>query len=59
MPEKLSNTEICDIIEVEGLYYAIRHYLSVDEIEDEILKEKIEQVNILFDEIEDILYEEE
>lgn len=47
--------EVAVIVDNEGLGYAIAHYMSEDEIDDPILKEKWKQTSKLLKEIEDML----
>lgn len=51
----MTNKEVSSIVENEGLGYAIAHYMSGDDIEDPILKEKWKQAQILLREIESML----
>ena len=47
--------EVATIVDYEGLGYAIESYMSKDEIDDPILKEKWNQVAKLLKEIREIL----
>lgn len=48
---KLSNQEVAEVVECEGLGYAIQHYLSADRIEDEDLAELWAEAAALLDDI--------
>ena len=54
-PTKLSNTEVAEIIEAEGLGYAISSYLSSDRIADSRLQEAWQQAETAMNVIESIL----
>ena len=50
-----SNDELRDIVENEGLGYAVQDYVNPEFIEDQDLREKWEQAKNLLDEIEEAL----
>ena len=51
----MTNEEVADIVEQEGLGYAIQFYLDSDKIEDANLRDKWEQAKELLDEIDEDL----
>ena len=55
MSEKMSIREVADLVENEGIGYAIECYLGADEIEDENLRDKWRRVGVLIGEIREIL----
>lgn len=49
---KYTNEEVLDVIENEGLEYAITGYLSLDSIENPKLTDLFKQIKRLYDEVE-------
>lgn len=56
--EKLSIRDIRDIIEMDGLGYAIQDYLSHTEIADDKLAKMWKRCNLLLNEIEEYVLDE-
>ncbi len=53
--DKVSNEQVVEIIETEGLGYAIGEYLNADNIEDETLATMWEEAQNLLHEIDNYL----
>jgi hypothetical protein len=53
--KRLSNRKVADIVECEGLGYAITDYMNSDDFEDKHLAELWDQAQTVLQEIEDIL----
>jgi len=53
--EKLTNAQVKDIVEEEGIAYAIQKYMSSDDIADPLLKEAWEHAKEALEGIEAIL----
>jgi hypothetical protein len=53
--KRLSNRKVADIVECEGLGYAITDYMNSDDFEDKHLAELWDQAQTVLKEIEDIL----
>jgi len=51
----MTNQEVANIVINEGLDHAILHYVSSDEIDDPILKEKWKEADKLLSEIDSML----
>ena len=57
MPKKLTNRKIADIVEWEGLGYAITDYMGSNDFEDQHLAELWDQAQTVLHEIQEILNE--
>lgn len=55
MSEKKSLEEVAQIVQCEGLGYAVQHYMSGDEIENKTLREFWEEASRLLNQIDTIL----
>lgn len=55
---KKTNRQVADIIECEGLGYAIQHYLSPNDIEDEELARAWSEAKRALDHVEEVLQDE-
>jgi len=53
----MTKQEVADIVDSEGLGYAITSYISGDDIDDPILREKWKEADKLLGEIQSILPE--
>lgn len=53
----MTNQEIANIVDSEGLGYVILDYLSSDEIDDPVLKEKWKQAENILTDIQNMLPE--
>ena len=51
----MTSKEVAEIVENEGLGYAITQCVSYDDIDDQELKDKWKQAQVLLSEIEDML----
>ena len=53
----MTNQEVANIVDSEGLGYAILNYLSSNEIDDPVLREKWKQAETILTDIQNILPE--
>lgn len=55
MSKKLSTKKVAEIVEIEGLGYAVQHYMNGDSIKDSELSKLWDDAKEALDKIENIL----